>query len=109
MKIRYQFKNIDCVVIKVGTRVLTGLDNLILRKRIDRLADPHQLPVRFQVRKTIVQRAVTHRRSTVGRSAKVSADCTTIAQRPASGAAGVNCVTQGVLRHCVGRRPGSVA
>jgi glutamate 5-kinase len=39
MKIRYRFKNIDCVVIKVGTRVLTGSDNLILRKRIDRLAE----------------------------------------------------------------------
>jgi len=39
MKIRYQFKNIDCVVIKIGTRVLTGLDNLVLRKRIDRLAE----------------------------------------------------------------------
>lgn len=38
MKIRYRFENIDCVVIKVGTRVLTGLDNLILRKRIDHLA-----------------------------------------------------------------------
>jgi len=38
MKVRYPFKNIDCVVIKVGTRVLTGADNLILRKRIDRLA-----------------------------------------------------------------------
>jgi glutamate 5-kinase len=39
MKIRYRFKNIDCVVIKVGTRVLTGSNNLILRKRIDRLAE----------------------------------------------------------------------
>ena len=39
MKIRHRFKNIDCVVIKVGTRVLTGSDNLILRKRIDRLAE----------------------------------------------------------------------
>jgi len=38
MKIRHQFENIQRVVIKIGTRVLTGPDNLILRKRIDRLA-----------------------------------------------------------------------
>ena len=38
MKIRHQFENIQRVVIKIGTRVLTGSDNLILRKRIDRLA-----------------------------------------------------------------------
>ena len=38
MKIRHQFENIQRVVIKIGTRVLTGSDNLILRKRIDHLA-----------------------------------------------------------------------
>jgi len=39
MKTRHELKNISCVVIKIGTRVLTGADNLILTERIDRLAE----------------------------------------------------------------------
>ena len=39
MNKRKQIKNIRRVVIKIGTRVLTGTDNLILIERIERLAE----------------------------------------------------------------------
>ncbi len=38
MSIRHELKDIRRVVVKIGTRVLTGGDNLILPERLDRLA-----------------------------------------------------------------------